>query len=183
MNFNREIGSRALESKSLIAIGLFYLLQKQYDRSLEYLTQANAVAQAIPDKSIVLINIQQLLRLYDTKALDYTTKGLVAQAKTEAKNAIEIAQSVLNLARELKKPVSEANTLVTLGSSYSILGENQKALESLEQALKIATEIKDFDIKTATKCSYCLPLGSQRPFGANTSQSLCSSNSPYCYSL
>jgi CHAT domain-containing protein/uncharacterized protein HemY len=145
----QEAKNQALTANILIGIGSGYNFQDNKEKYIEYVQQALKIQREIKDKPAILKSLLLVSSYYGSKAVNFYTRGLIAQAKAELPRRIEFAEEALNLAKELKQEASEATALYALGQSYFILGDNQKALELSQQAVKIARDIKDRDIENS----------------------------------
>jgi tetratricopeptide (TPR) repeat protein len=89
--------------------------------------------------------LHKILVGHNSKAVDFFVKELYSQAKVEYSRVIELAPSIINLAKELNKPEIQASTLGDLGAAYAFLRENKKAIETLQEAARMARDLKATD--------------------------------------
>lgn len=85
-------------------------------------------------------------------ARDLYTKGMEAAAKGESKKAVEHLSGAVSAYREFPQALSE------LGTQYLKIGQADKAIESLQAALKLAPE------DTLTRLNYGIALLNQKKF-------------------
>ncbi|WP_235623148.1 tetratricopeptide repeat protein [Tolypothrix sp. PCC 7712] len=137
------IEDNTFKANFLIVIGQTYLFQNKDDQAIELFQQALKIYQTLQNKEGQLTALQKILAGHNSKAVDFFVKELYGQAKVEYSRVIELAPSVINLAKELNKPKIQASTLADLGAAYAFIHENKKAVETLQQAAKMARDLKD----------------------------------------
>ncbi|MEB3215786.1 MAG: tetratricopeptide repeat protein, partial [Nostocales cyanobacterium 94392] len=127
----------------LIVIGQTYLFQNKDDQAIELFQQALKIYQTLQDKEGQMIALQKIVAGHTSKAVDFFVRELHNQAKVEYSRVIEIAPSVIKLAKELNKPNIQASALADLGAAYAFIRENKKAIETLQEAARIARGLKN----------------------------------------
>jgi CHAT domain-containing protein/lipopolysaccharide biosynthesis regulator YciM len=141
--------NKARESEILSLMAGSYFNLGNLERAIEIYQQALAISQEIADEPAQLEIITQISRLYAQKVLTARQQGLFSQATAEARKLIEVAQKVLSLSVKLQNPQSQATALIHLGEAYHQLNENEKALEFLTQAVRIARENEDLSTEAS----------------------------------
>ncbi len=123
----QEIGDRAVEGQLLINLGSVYLQREEFTRALPYILRASKDAEISQDLYI------------QAEALEKSC--LVYSGLGNAGMALSAGIKSLNLFVDLKEKWGEARTLNSLGRTYQIMKDYQKALECYEDALKITRQI------------------------------------------
>ncbi|MBD2776392.1 CHAT domain-containing protein [Iningainema tapete] len=137
-----EIEDNAYKANFLIVIGQTYLFQNKDDQAIELFQRALKIFQTLKDKEGQMTALYKIIAGHNSKAVDFFIRELYSQAKVEYSRVIELAPSVINLAKELNKPEIQASTLGDLGAAYAFLRENKKAIETLQQAARMARDLK-----------------------------------------
>jgi len=96
---------------------------------------ASAIAQQVPNNSPEYVKGKQLL--------DEAEKLLRQGTGESRQSAIALYEQALLIWRKIGDRNSEATTLLSIGTLYYTLSQNQKALEYNNQALVIRRELKD----------------------------------------
>ncbi|MFN7037111.1 MAG: tetratricopeptide repeat protein, partial [Bellilinea sp.] len=123
----QEIGDRAVEGQLLINLGSVYLQREEFTRALPYILRASKDAEISQDLYI------------QAEALEKSC--LVYSGLGNAGMALSAGIKSLNLFVDLKEKWGEARTLNSLGRTYQIMKDYQKALECYEDALKVTRQI------------------------------------------
>jgi tetratricopeptide (TPR) repeat protein len=137
----RRLGDRAAEGIHVGTLGGTYRALGQAERAMEHYQQALVIAREIGDRGL---EGDQLCNL-----------GIAYRALGQVERAIEHYQQALAITREIGAASaehsaewtharrSEGVNLGNLGNAYHDLGQVERAIEYLEQALAIARDIGD----------------------------------------
>jgi CHAT domain-containing protein/lipopolysaccharide biosynthesis regulator YciM len=141
----QELQAKGRESKFFVVQSLIYFNQSNYPQAIAQMKQAIAINQQVNNRWEQGQNLSSLSSFYMVQAENADGRGLSVQTKAAATQSIEVGQAALTIARELKQPRLEASVLDTLGYSFVLLRDNQKAIGLLLSSLKIARDLKDLD--------------------------------------
>lgn len=135
LQLRRAAGDRAGEATTLDKIGATYANLGEKQKALEFYNQALRLRQAVNDYSGEALTLDNIGGVYATlgeqqKALDSFNQALLRwqAAKNLTANTQITSRSLVDL-------IGEALTLTHIGAVYSMLGEPQKGLDYLNQAL------------------------------------------------
>ena len=126
----REIGDRQGEWNSLGNLGLAYSRLGQVERAIDFYEQQLAIVREIGD------------RRGEGAALRQPGHRLRAQPGPGGASHRIPRAGAGHLPRD-RRPASAGNSLGNLGTAYAHLGQVERAIGILEQALRIGQEIKD----------------------------------------
>jgi CHAT domain-containing protein/tetratricopeptide (TPR) repeat protein len=146
--YRKDMPDRAQEAEALSSIGNFYSLDGNTQEALEYLNQSLTIYREIKNKVKEAETLDSIANVHRNrgefqKALDRLTQSLtiLRVQKTELLNQLEPAQR--NKDRKLLQILfQEASLLNSMGDTYSQIGDQQQALEYLNQAAQITAEAK-----------------------------------------
>ncbi len=116
----REIKSRSFEVSALLDLGIFALVQSQFDEALVYLREGEKIARELDDKRLLQETLFHLA-MATTSVRDY-------------ERALSMYHEVLKLTRERHDVRREGNTLFNIAGIYLHEEQFDKARTHLEQA-------------------------------------------------
>ena len=119
----RELKNKNVEASALTVLGKAYLFFKYYEKATQLLDQAVSISRAIND-------LQTESNALSTLASIYTFQG-------KSSEYIKISIRQLEIAREQENKWSQVVILVTLAADYNQIGEYQKAINTIQEALAI----------------------------------------------
>jgi tetratricopeptide (TPR) repeat protein len=123
----RQKKDRAGEAMALNYLGRCYNSLEQHERARECYEQALSIQREIGDRSGEGWTLYSMGLIYNTQVLN--------DAKKE--EALRYCEQALSIVRELGDRDREGWALIYLGRVYSAMGEDKKARQYFEEALKI----------------------------------------------
>jgi CHAT domain-containing protein/Tfp pilus assembly protein PilF len=168
----KAVKNKKEEAITINNIGLTYTLLGDYQKAIDYFTQALPVEEG-KDKAAAISNIAysyfqlgknqkafeysaQALSIYKDikdKSGEGRTLSFIGEVNYKIKDnqkAIKFYTEGLQLIQISGDKIGEAWTLASIGIFYSNSGENQKALDYLNQAMTIQTAVGDIRGKART---------------------------------
>jgi CHAT domain-containing protein/tetratricopeptide (TPR) repeat protein len=137
------------EARAYYMMGHIYNLLGEFSKAEETATKGLPIAQASGDKSVEAY-------LLDTIGLSYNERGL-------KKKALEFYLQALPL-RTATDRVGRANTLNNIGIAYAWMSERPKALEYLNEAVTILTELGDRTKQSSVFSTLCVVYNDMSEF-------------------
>jgi CHAT domain-containing protein len=173
----QQIQERLAEGHTHKNISNAYFFLKDYPQALTHQQQALSIAREIKNPDLearALLNLG-IINLNDpqgniVQAIDFYQQSLAIarasknpeieqKALSNLKSTIDLLEKILVDVRGTKDKRSEIGFLVSLGDTYTAVGDNTKAIASFEQALAIAEELKDPQLETLVLQSQGQVLG------------------------
>ncbi|OCR01450.1 hypothetical protein BCD67_21825 [Oscillatoriales cyanobacterium USR001] len=167
----QQFNKRQEEAKILVNLGVLNIAIENIELGLEYLQRSLAIAQEINDPTMVSVAQQGLSafeqfkkQFTDHKAIALLTRVFFGYSTTEEakglakifdelcvdnfhhsqfKIALQHCQSSLAIYQQIGDKLQEANALTSIATFYSIMGNNNEALQLQQQALAIFNKLND----------------------------------------
>lgn len=138
---------QSLEASILDNIGGIHMALGNPQKSLEYHNQALAIYEKMNDPYFV----DEESTTYSKLATVHSHLGEKHKALELLDKAISDFQRAPSFVKSLaRNRTTEAHLINQKGVTYADLGENQRALELYNQALKAATDAQDWDLKSTS---------------------------------
>jgi CHAT domain-containing protein/Tfp pilus assembly protein PilF len=127
----RELGDRANQAAVLVRLGVNYRYLNQFDKSISALEETLKIRRALRD------------RAGEAEALDRL--GMTWNAQDRADKAVPCYEEALAIARTIKHgdPLEVARELNNLAAVLAFLGQNEKAIAHLREAMDIVQRFED----------------------------------------
>ncbi len=132
----REAGMPQREALALLAMGWIHYAMGHHQRALELYSSGLEVAQALEDKEL--------------EALACQYGGVARVALGELPEAIDLLERALRLRQASARRVSQATTLLELGTAYGRAGRPELAREHVAGALRLAREMEHPSLEAAS---------------------------------
>ncbi len=149
----RELGDRASEGQVLGGIGHCHAEANKHSEAIKYLNQSLVITREVKNQwyeGVLLTRLGKSHQALDEITNDRWYNGLLssdfAQAPrsiVEATKALNYAQAGLKIAQAVKHRGGEAAAFETLGRTYAVLQNYEKAIAAQQQRLIIAREFQD----------------------------------------
>lgn len=158
----RQIKERPQETKTLNGIAIFYYLQGNEQKAAEYFTQVEAINPGVSKKGQqlleegnkltqqgtvesrrqALVKYRESLKIWQEtgqrffEAITLSSIGnIYSDGLNDYPKALAYYQQGIKIWRELRQVRQQASTLSAIASTYYRLGETQKEIDTLNQAL------------------------------------------------
>jgi CHAT domain-containing protein len=149
----RELRDRASEGKVLGGIGHCHAEANKHPEAIKYLNQSLVITREVKDRwyeGVVLTRLGRSHQALDEITNDRWHNGLLSsdfrpapRSIAEATKALDYAQAGLKIAQAVKHRGGEAAAFETLGRTYAVLQNYEKAIDAQQQRLLIAQEFQD----------------------------------------
>ncbi|MFQ5965702.1 MAG: tetratricopeptide repeat protein [Candidatus Scalinduaceae bacterium] len=126
LDLSKEINNKGFKRTSLTSIGFTYKFLREYSKALDFYKQALEVSRKHNDKGGELIVLLDIAETYNYPFLsDYP-------------NTLDYYEQALIIAKEIGDKPSEEKCLTSMGLIYMEQEKDEKAVEYLEEALKVS---------------------------------------------
>jgi len=154
-----------------------YITYKKNDKALATLSQALQLVPTLKSPEVKASLVQTIVNSFDANIslLDQTVKQYVAVGQKEQVSGV--LSQVLQVTQTLNTSYSNIKTraLTGIARHYATIGQTQKTLEILPQALQAANSLQGADFKTIALSEIAqtyVAVGQNEPVAAILSQSL-----------
>lgn len=128
----QEIGDHSTLLKILDGLGQAYFNLEDYDKALNYKTECASISGELGEKSIQAFALDGIGEIY--------------YMKKDPESALDHCMRSLAIRKELGFKSGEAENMMHIGEIYLMSGDFDLAGKNLNEAIKIAEEIKAYEI-------------------------------------